>query len=148
MDITRERALAVAKAAEAQLNGGLNLGLLHGIPYAVKDLYDVRGLATTAGTHLLEDNIATNDCTAVARLDAAGMVLLGKTHTVQFALGIIGINSDQGTPHNPWHETPHVPAVPAAARRCLFRPGWRRWRLAPTPADRCARLPRCAGWWV
>ena len=109
MDITRERALASAKAAEAQLNGGLDLGPLHGIPYAVKDLYDVRGLATTAGTHLLEDNIATNDCTAVARLEAAGMVLLGKTYTVQFALGIIGINSDQGTPHNPWHETPHVP---------------------------------------
>ncbi|MDP6345408.1 MAG: amidase, partial [Alphaproteobacteria bacterium] len=46
---------------------------------------------------------------AVRRLAAAGMVLLGKTHTVQFAATIIGINHDQGTPHNPWHAEPHVP---------------------------------------
>ena len=109
MGITRERALAGAEAAEAQLKGGLDLGPLHGIPYAAKDVYDVRGQPTTAGTHLLEDNIATGDCAAVTRLDAAGMVLLGKTHIVQFALGIIGVNHDQGTPHNPWHETPHIP---------------------------------------
>ncbi|MDP7668501.1 MAG: amidase [Rhodospirillales bacterium] len=107
--ITRERALAGAKAAEAQLKGGLDLGPLHGIPYVAKDLFNVRGQPTTAGTRLLEDNIATGDCTAVTRLDAAGMVLLGKTHIVQFALGIIGVNHDQGTPHNPWHETPHIP---------------------------------------
>lgn len=107
--ITRERAMAEARAAETQLKGGLDLGPLHGVPYAVKDLYDVRGEPTTAGTRLLEKNIATADCAAVRRLSAAGMVLLGKTHTVQFALGIIGINHDQGTPHNPWHETPHIP---------------------------------------
>jgi len=107
--VTRERALAEAEAAEKRLKGGLELGPLDGIPYAVKDLYDVRGQPTTAGTHLLDDNIAGADSTAVARLVAAGMVLLGKTHTVQFALGIIGINHDQGTPHNPWHETPHIP---------------------------------------
>ncbi|MCH8077656.1 MAG: amidase [SAR324 cluster bacterium] len=106
---TRERALAEAAAAEAAFKAGLERGPLHGIPYAVKDLYDVKGLATTAGTHLLEDNIAGADCAAVERLAAAGMVLLGKTHTVQFALGIIGVNHDHGTPHNPWHETPHVP---------------------------------------
>ena len=109
MGITRERALAGATAAEAQLKGGLDLGPLHGIPYAAKDVYDVRGQPTTAGTRLLGDNIATDDCAAVTRLDAAGMVLLGKTHIVQFALGIIGVNHDQGTPHNPWHETPHIP---------------------------------------
>ena len=107
--IVRERALAEAEAAEARLKGGLDLGPLDGIPYAVKDLYDVRGQPTTAGTRLLEDNIAAADCTAVTRLGAAGMVLLGTTHSVQFALGIIGVNHDQGTPHNPWHEIPHIP---------------------------------------
>ncbi len=107
--VTEERALAAAAAAEAQLKGGLDLGPLHGIPYAAKDLYDVRGLPTTAGTHLLNDNIATDDCTVVNRLEGAGMVLLGKTYTVQFALGIVGINHDQGTPHNPWHETAYIP---------------------------------------
>jgi aspartyl-tRNA(Asn)/glutamyl-tRNA(Gln) amidotransferase subunit A len=107
--VTRERALAQARAAEIALRGGQDLGPLHGIPLAVKDLYDVAGLATTAGTRLLADNLARADCAAVRRLAAAGMVLIGKTHTVQFAFGGVGINHDHGTPHNPWHATPHAP---------------------------------------
>jgi aspartyl-tRNA(Asn)/glutamyl-tRNA(Gln) amidotransferase subunit A len=109
IEVTRDRALAEARAAEALLRGGHDLGPLHGVPYAVKDLYDVKGLPTTAGTRLLSDNIAGGDCAAVRRLSAAGMVLLGKTHTVQFAFGGVGINHDHGTPHNPWSSTPHAP---------------------------------------
>src|SRR5689334_18856883 len=93
-----DRSLAEARAAEAQMRAGLDLGHLHGIPYAAKDLFDVRGLATTAGTRLLADNVAQRDCSAVRKLSIAGMTLLGKTHTVQFAFGGIGINHDQGTP--------------------------------------------------
>jgi aspartyl-tRNA(Asn)/glutamyl-tRNA(Gln) amidotransferase subunit A len=107
--MTGERALAEARAAEILLRGGHDLGPLHGIPYAVKDLYDVAGQATTAGTRLLAGNVAAADCAAVRRLAAAGMVLVGKTHTVQFAFGGVGINHDHGTPHNPWHATPHAP---------------------------------------
>ncbi len=107
--VTRDRALAEARAAETLLRGGHDLGPLHGIPYAVKDLYDVRGVATTGGTRLLANNVAAEDAAAVRRLSAAGMVLLGKTHTVQFAFSGIGINHDQGTPHNPWSATPLAP---------------------------------------
>jgi aspartyl-tRNA(Asn)/glutamyl-tRNA(Gln) amidotransferase subunit A len=107
--LTRERALAEARAAETLLRGGHDLGPLHGVPYAVKDLYDVKGVATTAGTRLLAGNVAVEDCTAVRRLAAAGMVLIGKTHTVQFAFSGIGINHDHGTPHNPWSPTPMAP---------------------------------------
>jgi aspartyl-tRNA(Asn)/glutamyl-tRNA(Gln) amidotransferase subunit A len=107
--LTPERALAEARAAETLLRGGHDLGPLHGIPYAVKDLYDVRGLPTQAGTRLLAGNVAAADCLAVRRLAAAGMVLVGKTHTVQFAFGAVGINHDLGTPHNPWHREPHAP---------------------------------------
>jgi len=107
--LTRERALAQARAAESALQTGHDLGPLHGIPYAAKDLYDVAGLPTTAGTHLLADNVARADCAAVRRLSAAGMVLLGKTHTVQFAFGGVGINHDHGTPHNPWQRVAHAP---------------------------------------
>jgi aspartyl-tRNA(Asn)/glutamyl-tRNA(Gln) amidotransferase subunit A len=107
--VSRERALAEARAAESALAGGQDLGPLHGIPYAAKDLYDVRGLPTTAGTKLLAGNIAREDCPVVRRLAAAGMVLAGKTYTVQFAFGGVGINHDQGTPHNPWSPTPHAP---------------------------------------
>jgi aspartyl-tRNA(Asn)/glutamyl-tRNA(Gln) amidotransferase subunit A len=104
-----ERAMAQARAAESALKAGAGLGILHGIPYAAKDLFDVKGVATTAGTHLLANNIAAGDATVVHKLAASGMVLMGKTHTVQFAYGAPGINHDQGTPHNPWHPVPHAP---------------------------------------
>src|SRR2546423_15723409 len=83
--VTRDRAIAEARAAESLLRGGHDLGPLHGIPFAVKDLYDVKGEATTGGTRLNGANVAADDCHAVKRLSRAGMVLLGKTHTVQFA---------------------------------------------------------------
>ena len=104
-----DQALAHASAAEIALKSGASLGILHGIPYAAKDLFDVKGVPTTAGTHLLADSVAAQDSTVVRKLIAAGMVLLGKTHTVQFAYGAAGINHDQGTPHNPWHPIPHAP---------------------------------------
>ena len=107
--VARDRALAEARAAETALRGGQDLGPLHGIPYAAKDLFDVKGLPTTAGTRLLAGNLAAADCAVVRRLAGAGMVLLGKTYTVQFAFGAVGINHDHGTPHNPWHPTPHAP---------------------------------------
>lgn len=107
--VMRERALAEAKAAEEAIAAGSSRGPLHGIPYAVKDLFDVAGHPTMAGCSLLADRIATRDCAAVRRLAASGMVLLGKTHTVQFAFGGVGINHDTGTPHNPWHVEPHAP---------------------------------------
>jgi aspartyl-tRNA(Asn)/glutamyl-tRNA(Gln) amidotransferase subunit A len=99
----------MARAAELALQAGQDVGPLHGIPYAVKDLFDVKGLPTTAGSNLLQDNIATADATVVRRLEQAGMILLGKTNTVQFAYGGVGINHHHGTPHNPWHRTHHVP---------------------------------------
>jgi aspartyl-tRNA(Asn)/glutamyl-tRNA(Gln) amidotransferase subunit A len=107
--VTRERALAEAQAADILLRRGHDLGPLHGIPYAVKDLYNVAGLPTTAGTRLLAGNVVARDAAVVRRLAAAGMVLVGKTYTVQFAFGGVGINHDQGTPHNPWQATPHAP---------------------------------------
>lgn len=107
--VTRERAMAAAQAAELALRAGHDLGPLHGIPYAVKDLIDVQGLPTTAGSNLLLDNMARTDATVVRRLHQAGMVLLGKANTVQFAFGAPGVNHHHGTPHNPWHATPHVP---------------------------------------
>lgn len=107
--VTRDRALAEADRADAELAAGERRGPLHGVPYVAKDLFDVEGLPTMAGSRLLADNVALADCEAVRRLTDAGMVLLGKTHTVQFAFGGVGINHDTGTPHNPWHAEPHAP---------------------------------------
>ena len=107
--VCKDRALAAARAAQTALAAGQDLGPLHGVPYAAKDLFDVGGLPTTAGTRLLADNIAAADAAVVARLTRAGMVLLGKTKTVQFAYGAAGVNRDLGTPHNPWHQSHHLP---------------------------------------
>jgi len=107
--VSADRALAAARAAEADLKAGHDLGPLHGIPYAAKDLFDVAGLPTTAGTRLLADNIAEADAAVVVRLARSGMILLGKTKTVQFAYGGVGVNHDLGTPHNPWSRVQHIP---------------------------------------
>jgi aspartyl-tRNA(Asn)/glutamyl-tRNA(Gln) amidotransferase subunit A len=107
--VAAERALATAEAAARQIAAGQYLGPLHGIPYATKDLFDVAGLTTSAGSRALERNLATADATVTARLARAGMVLLGKTNTVEFAFGSVGINHSHGTPHNPWSRAHHVP---------------------------------------
>jgi aspartyl-tRNA(Asn)/glutamyl-tRNA(Gln) amidotransferase subunit A len=91
------------------IKSGRFTNLLRGIPYAVKDLFDVQGVPTTAGCRLLSQNMAQKDCAVVQRLTKAGMVLLGKTNTVQFAFSGVGINHDQGTPLNPWKTKPYIP---------------------------------------
>lgn len=107
--LTRTRAFLEAAASDMRRETGQSLGPLDGIPYASKDIFDVADLPTMAGTMLLADNIASQDCTAVRRLTDAGMVHIGKTQTVMFAFHINGTNQEFGTPHNPWHDVPHIP---------------------------------------
>jgi aspartyl-tRNA(Asn)/glutamyl-tRNA(Gln) amidotransferase subunit A len=107
--LTESRAMKEAKASDERRKSGNVLGPLDGIPYAVKDIFDVADLPTMAGLSILSDNIAEHDCTAVQRLCDAGMVLIGKTHTVQLAFYITGLNGDLGTPHNPWSKIHHIP---------------------------------------
>ena len=104
-----ESAIDRAQAADRALMEGSDHGPLQGIPYAVKDLIDVKGLATTAGARIFEQHIAAEDAAVIRRLEQAGMILLGKTNTVQFAFSGVGINHDHGTPHNPWSETHCLP---------------------------------------
>ena len=75
---------------------------LAGIPVSVKDLFDVAGDVTAAGSTVLADAApAADDCPAVARLRAAGAVLAGRTNMVEFAFSAVGINPHYGTPVNP-----------------------------------------------
>jgi len=104
-----EKALEQAQAADRQLKDGQDSGILQGIPYAVKDLFDVKGMPTSAGAKLLEKNMAAEDAQAVSRLSQAGMIIAGKTNTVQFAFSGVGINHDHGTPHNPWSRSHYIP---------------------------------------
>ena len=94
--VDREGALRAAEERERQLEEGKVLGPLHGIPIGVKDIFHAEGLPTIAGSSLYENHVASCDATAVARLRAAGAIILGKTVTCQFA------STDPGPTRNPW----------------------------------------------
>lgn len=102
-----EAAHDAARAAEREIAGGNYRGGLHGIPFAVKDLLDVEGLPTTAGSLHLRDNVAHATATAVERAVAAGAIFLGKLHMVEFAFGGWGTNAHLGAPRNPWDMRVH-----------------------------------------
>jgi aspartyl-tRNA(Asn)/glutamyl-tRNA(Gln) amidotransferase subunit A len=94
---TPELALEQAKAAEKEISDGNYRGPLHGIPLAVKDLYDTAGVRTTSSSAQRADYVPDTDSVSVARLYEAGMVLIGKTHTHEFAYG-----ATTPTTGNPW----------------------------------------------
>src|ERR1700710_2959384 len=107
--VTAERARREAKAAEAEIMASGPRGKLHGIPYCLKDIYDTAGIATTAMSKLLADNVPTRDSFCGEKLTAAGAVLLGKNATWEFAHG--GPSWDVLFPpaRNPWNRE-HSPA--------------------------------------
>jgi aspartyl-tRNA(Asn)/glutamyl-tRNA(Gln) amidotransferase subunit A len=90
-----------ARAAEQALASGRPLGPLHGVPFAVKDQFETAGLRTTAGSRILVDRVPDRDAPVVARLRAAGAILLGKLNLTEFALGGT-IDFPFGQPRNPW----------------------------------------------
>jgi aspartyl-tRNA(Asn)/glutamyl-tRNA(Gln) amidotransferase subunit A len=94
---TPELALEQAKIAEKEIRDGNYRGPLHGIPLAVKDLYDTAGVRTTSSSAQRADHVPDTDSVSVAKLYAAGMVLIGKTHTHEFAYG-----ATTPTTGNPW----------------------------------------------
>lgn len=106
--VTEELALEHARAAERELSSGTDKGPLHGIPIALKDLYQTKGIRTTAHSKVLLDWIPTEDSECTVRLAKAGTVLLGKLAMHEFAFG--GPGPDQAFPpaRNPWN-TDHIP---------------------------------------
>jgi len=100
--ITGEQALTDAKRAEKDIKDGKYRGPLHGIPFSIKDNLATRGVRTTAGAKVLSEWIPNFDATVVARLKAAGAIILGKTNMSEWALGGTTINPYFGTTRNPW----------------------------------------------
>jgi len=100
--VTHDLALEQARAAEHEIQHGRWLGPLHGIPIALKDLFDTSGVKTTAASAVFKDRIPAQDAEVVRRLKVAGAVLLGKTNMVEFAYGSNATVSFFGPAHNPW----------------------------------------------
>jgi aspartyl-tRNA(Asn)/glutamyl-tRNA(Gln) amidotransferase subunit A len=99
--LTRERAMAQAERVDAAARAGDPLGPLAGVPVGIKDVLAVRGVATTAGSRILEGYHPPYDATVVARLEAAGAVVLGKMNCDEFAMGSSNENSAYGPVRNP-----------------------------------------------
>jgi aspartyl-tRNA(Asn)/glutamyl-tRNA(Gln) amidotransferase subunit A len=99
--VCRDHALQAAREAEQAIARGEWRGPLHGVPYAVKDQFWTKGIRTTGGSRLLADFTPDEDATVVARLRAAGGILLGKLNMSEFATGN-SVHHPFGTPHNPW----------------------------------------------
>ncbi|MDZ8078120.1 MAG: AtzE family amidohydrolase [Nostoc sp. DcaGUA01] len=100
--ITAETALADAARIDWEIAQGNNPGILAGVPFAVKNLFDIAGLTTLAGSKINADNpAATQDATAVAKLKQAGAVLLGALNMDEYAYGFVTENSHYGATHNP-----------------------------------------------
>jgi aspartyl-tRNA(Asn)/glutamyl-tRNA(Gln) amidotransferase subunit A len=99
--VTEASARAQAKTADAELAGGIDRGPLHGIPVAVKDVFETRGIRTTCGSLLFKDNVPARDAAVVEKLAAAGAILVGKTGMHELAYGITSNNPHFGTIRNP-----------------------------------------------
>ena len=103
ISVDSELALASATASDAARKAGYSPSLLAGLPVSVKDLFDVKGQVSTAGSKALaHQKPASADASAVARLRAAGAILLGRTNMSEFAFSGLGLNPHYGTPLNPF----------------------------------------------
>jgi len=100
--VTREQALAQAKALDAEQRAGRLRGPLHGIPIALKDNIDTAGVRTTAASAVFDDRVPSEDAEVARRLAAAGAVLIGKTNLHEFAMGGTSATSYYGPVRNPW----------------------------------------------
>ena len=108
LTLREDRALAQAKRIDGLVNSGATLPRLAGVAVGIKDVMVTRGVRTTAGSKILEHFIPPYDCTAVARLEAAGAIVLGKMNCDEFAMGSSNENSAYGPVRNP-RDTSRVP---------------------------------------
>jgi aspartyl-tRNA(Asn)/glutamyl-tRNA(Gln) amidotransferase subunit A len=107
VEVYADQARHAASCADKLVANGSALGPLHGVPFVAKDLFDVEGFPTGAGSKTLPQIKARSTATAVVHLQTVGMILLGKTQTVEFAFGGWGTNPVMGTPWNPWDLLQH-----------------------------------------
>ena len=144
VEVYGEEARLAAQGAEAALRAGHAVGPLHGIPVALKDLVELEGKVVTGGTEAWKARKATRTATLAKKLLAQGMIVLGKTHTVEFAMGGWGTNSRRGTPWNPWdRQRARTPGGSSSGSGVAVAAGLAPWAVG-TDTGGSVRLP--ASW--
>ncbi|MBI2087237.1 MAG: aspartyl/glutamyl-tRNA amidotransferase subunit A [Deltaproteobacteria bacterium] len=146
LTVTEERALADAKRAEGEIRKGKYRGVLHGIPFSIKDNIATKGVRTTAGSKILSEWVPDFDATVVERLREGGAIILGKTNMHEWAKGSNSINPFYGTSYNPW-DTSRIPggssggsAVAVAASLCMASLGTDSAGSVRNPASLCGTV--------
>lgn len=144
IDVYADDARCAAGAADRAIDAGHAVGPLHGVPVALKDLVDIEGRITTGGSKHWETRVSPVTATLARRLMGAGMIVVGKTHTVEFAMGGWGTNARLGTPWNPWDAGVHrAPGGSSAGSGVAVAAGLAPWAIG-TDTGGSVRLP--AAW--
>ncbi len=139
-----DEARQAAEAADMAIKAGQSVGPLHGVPVALKDIIEMEGRVTTGGSKPWSERISRTTATLAQRLISAGMIVLGKTHTVEFAMGAWGTNEHMGTPWNPWDlDTPRTPGGSSAGSGVAVAAGLAPWAIG-TDTGGSVRMP--AAW--
>jgi len=141
LQVAGEQALAAAAAAERIPAN--ERGALWGVPLGIKDVVDVGGLNTTAASEILRHNVAAQDSTVVARLRAAGAIILGKLNTHEFALGALTTSPHFGPARNPW-DTDRVCGGSSGGSGCAMAADLAAGTLGTDTAG-SIRIPACFG---
>src|SRR4051812_776899 len=143
-EVFAEEARLAARGAEAALRAGHAVGPLHGIPIALKDLIELEGKVVTGGCEAWTRRVATRTATLAKKLMAQGMIVLGKPHTVEFAMGGWGTTTRRGTPWNPWDaQRARTPGGSSSGSGVAVAAGLAPWAIG-TDTGGSVRLP--ASW--
>ncbi|MBV7483810.1 amidase [Bordetella sp. BOR01] len=144
VDTYAHEARQAARSADLARDAGCALGPLHGIPIAIKDLVEIQGRITMGGCAANRERRSAVTATIVQRLRQQGMIILGKTHTVEFATGGWGTNTRLGTPLNPWDlDVPRTPGGSSSGSGVAVAAGLAPWAIG-TDTGGSVRLP--ASW--
>src|SRR6202167_4831569 len=140
--VDREAAIEAAEAMDRLRTANAAPSPYAGIPVSIKDLFDIRGQVTRAGSRALEDSPpAEADATAVARLRRAGFIVIGRTNMTEFAYSGIGINPHYGTPKSAWQrDVGHVPGGSSSGAAVSVADGMAHGALGTDTGGSC-RIP-------
>ncbi|CAM3967829.1 amidase [Bordetella tumulicola] len=139
-----DEARQAAQSADLARSAGCRLGPLHGIPIALKDLIEIEGRITMGGSAANRERRSPVTATIVQRLRQQGVIILGKTHTVEFATGGWGTNTRLGTPLNPWDlDVPRTPGGSSSGSGVAVAAGLAPWAIG-TDTGGSVRMP--ASW--